>query len=124
METTYLYTPPSVDDILTKFICIRFAWQFLLRSREVTMSIERGESVMMDEDRSTVNGHKYCSILGTKYPKSELVYIFQIILVYVIVISCIANLSLKKDANTELWITLLGSSLGYILPSPKIKKSR
>lgn len=80
-----------------------------------------------DERNSTTSSsrsEKMCSIMGSKFPKSEIVYLLQAILVYLVAISCIANLSLNKDSNTELWLSLLCSSLGYLLPAPKIRKSR
>ena len=59
-------------------------------------------------------------ILGRKVAKSETVFFSQIIIVYVVVITCIVNLSLDRG-NSNLWTALLSSSLGYLLPNPKIK---
>lgn len=51
------------------------------------------------------------------------VYFFQVFLIYIIVITCIVNLSLGKDEQ-KIWIVLLSSSLGYLLPNPSIKPLR
>ena len=59
-------------------------------------------------------------ILGRKVAKSETVFFSQIIIVYIVVIICIVNLSLDRG-NSNLWTALLSSSLGYLLPNPKIK---
>jgi hypothetical protein len=60
-------------------------------------------------------------ILGRKVAKSETVFFSQIIIIYIVVITCIVNLSLERG-NSNLWTALLSSSLGYLLPNPKIKK--
>ena len=61
------------------------------------------------------------TLLGKKVAKSETVFFSQIIIIYIVVITCIVNLSLDKG-NSNLWTALLSSSLGYLLPNPKIKK--
>ena len=60
------------------------------------------------------------NVLGRRLPKSEIVYFSQVLLVYIVVITCIVNLSLGKDEG-KLWTALLSSCLGYLLPSPSIK---
>ena len=53
--------------------------------------------------------------------KEKLEYICQIALIFVIIIASILNLSLGSGSN-ELWISLLSSCVGYILPNPKFKR--
>lgn len=55
-------------------------------------------------------------------PSKEIVYFTQIGLVYIVVITSIINLSLNIEPS-DLWITLLSSCLGYVLPSPNIQNS-
>jgi hypothetical protein len=57
---------------------------------------------------------------GRRLPKSEIVFFFQVILIYIIVITAIVNLTLNQDEG-KIWIALLSSCLGYLLPSPSIK---
>lgn len=59
------------------------------------------------------------NILGQRMPESEVVFISQVILVYTVIITCIVNLSLQKG-DSSLWICLMSSCLGYLLPNPKI----
>ena len=66
------------------------------------------------DDRSWV-------FFGEKLPRSEIVYFTQIFLLFLIIVTAITNLSLTSGQE-ELWITLLCTSVGYILPSPDIKK--
>ncbi len=61
--------------------------------------------------------------MGKELPKSEIVYFTQVILLYGIIITSIVNLSLRTGLD-ELWTTLLCSSIGYLLPSPDIRKSK
>jgi hypothetical protein len=57
---------------------------------------------------------------GKILPKSEIVFFTQIIIIYIVIIVSIVNLTLDHTAD-KLWIALLSSSIGYILPNPKIK---
>ena len=60
-------------------------------------------------------------IFGKRVRKPEVVFICQVIILYIVIITCIINLSLK-NGTSELWVSLLSYSLGCLLPSPKIKK--
>ena len=60
-------------------------------------------------------------LLGTRVPKTEIVYFCQMIIVYIIIIASIVNLSIR-NGSSELWISLLSSCIGYALPNPKLKK--
>ena len=44
----------------------------------------------------------------------------QIIVVYMIIITSLVQISLRSP-DKELWLILLSSSIGYILPSPALK---
>ncbi len=46
-------------------------------------------------------------------------FYFQIFIITVIIFTCIVNLSLKTG-NMNLWIALMSSCIGYVLPNPKI----
>ena len=58
---------------------------------------------------------------GSRVPKTEIVYFSQMTILYIIVITSIVNLSIQ-NGSSELWISLLSSCIGYILPNPKLKK--
>ena len=45
----------------------------------------------------------------------------QVVIIYIVVVTCIVNLSIA-NGNSNLWTALLSSSLGYLLPNPKLKK--
>ena len=77
------------------------------------------ETQMESPENSSMTGS--FKVLGKKVRKPEIVFIFQVIILYIVIITCIINLSLN-NGTSELWVSLLSYSLGCILPSPKIKK--
>jgi hypothetical protein len=54
---------------------------------------------------------------GREMPKMEVVFFFQIFIIFIVVMTCVINLSIN-NGNSNLWTALLSSCLGYILPSP------
>lgn len=70
-------------------------------------------------DRSVKTWH----IFGARIPRSEVVFLSQVVVMYGVIVSCICNLSLHNE-NTELWVALLSSCLGYLLPTPQITDGR
>lgn len=58
---------------------------------------------------------------GRKTPRAEVVYLCQVFILYTVIVVSIYNLTVQSDKPT-LWTALLSSSLGYLLPSPTIKK--
>ena len=62
-------------------------------------------------------------ILGVKVPKNEVVFFSQVIILYIVIITCIVNLSINTQHN-EVWIGLLSSSIGFLLPNPSIKRNK
>ena len=58
-----------------------------------------------------------------KYQKSHWVFACQIFLIYIVIITCIANLSIG-NGESNLWTALLSACLGYILPAPSIKTKK
>ena len=57
---------------------------------------------------------------GSRCPRQEIVFFAQALLVYMVVIASIVNLSCT-DVNMSLWVALLSSSIGIMLPSPSVK---
>ena len=72
---------------------------------------------------SSTGGHSHWWIFGQKFPKNEVVFFVQIIIVYVVILTSLVNLTLRRGDNSDqkLWIALLSSSLGYLLPNPSIR---
>ena len=72
----------------------------------------------IDGDHSTRSNWK---VFGNKIPKEEFTFFAQVVLIYIVCITCIINLSIG-NGNSNLWTSLLSGSLGYILPPPKLRK--
>lgn len=55
--------------------------------------------------------------------QKQVIYYCQVIAIYIIVIACLVNLSVGSN-NDTVWASMLSASIGYLLPSPKFKKSK
>lgn len=77
-------------------------------------------------ESGTVNANTFTytwSFLGKNTPRPEIAFLAQVILIYIVVIGAIINLSLH-NGDSRVWISLLCSALGYMLPSPSVHKIR
>jgi hypothetical protein len=73
-------------------------------------------------EHSDTNSDRPWYFWGKSVPKSEIVFGTQVFLIYIIVVTSIVNLSLNgSEGDSKIWIILLSSCLGYILPNPKLK---
>ena len=61
---------------------------------------------------------------GSDYPRREIVFLTQVLAVYAVVIASIYNLTVDGGGDRELWIALLSSALGYMLPCPALDASK
>lgn len=43
------------------------------------------------------------------------------LIIFTAVAAAIYNITFRKGEDTNMWISLLSSSIGYILPNPRIK---
>ena len=75
---------------------------------------------MMERESSTQK--RSIAIDGKQDTEPEIVYFCHMIVVYVIIVTSISNL-LLPNGKSELWITLLSSTIDYALPSPSLKTS-
>ena len=74
------------------------------------------------EDDSCKSSIRHWPIFGRKFPKSEVVFFTQVILIYIVVIVSLINISL--GSYDKLWSHLLIGCLGYLLPNPNIKSPK
>ena len=86
----------------------------------ISQSHKKDESSVQLNMDSTSNNSEW-QALGHKFQRSAAVFAAQTLILYVVIITSLVNLTLGNEPQT-LWITVLSSSLGYILPCPKIKK--
>ena len=62
-------------------------------------------------------------LCGRRFPKSEVVFFCQVIVIYIVIGISLVNLTVGTDSQ-QLWSILLTSAIGYILPSPTIKQRK
>lgn len=75
------------------------------------------------ESRGTQRSNHLWNVLGKKLPESEVVFFSQVVLVYIVILTCMINLS-RGAGDSNLWTCLMSSCLGYLLPNPKIDRNR
>ena len=62
-------------------------------------------------------------VFGRRVPRSEIVFVCQIILIYAVVGVSLFNLT-RGHGTDNLWVALLSRSLGYVLSNPSIEPRR
>ena len=62
-------------------------------------------------------------LFGKFVPRNEIVFICQVVILYIVILTCIVNLSIG-NGDSNLWTALLSSSLGLMLPAPSFSKSK
>ena len=63
-------------------------------------------------------------MLNKKHFKSEyILFAVQVTVIFIVICTCIVNLTVG-NGNKTLWTVILSSSLGYILPNPRIEADR
>lgn len=77
---------------------------------------ERMDSYNVALRTNSDNDNNWCG-----RPKEVTVYLCQVILLYIVIITCIINLSVD-NGKSNLWTALLSSCLGYMLPNPSLRK--
>jgi len=51
---------------------------------------------------------------------SALVYLSQIVIIYIVIIGCLVSLALKTGPQ-DVYISLMSTALGLVLPNPQMK---
>lgn len=63
-----------------------------------------------------------CTMCTHRIAKNRVTFLAQIVAIYGIIIVASVNLSVVPDGpNKELWVALLASALGCVLPAPGLK---
>ena len=74
---------------------------------------------MESDQRSNETGTSKWEWFGYKFPRREVVYFSQIIILYMVILACLFNLSFG-NGDSNLWTALLSSAIGILLPNPRI----
>ena len=89
--------------------------------------VTRRRLTMADDEEGEKGGNenkrksKILQLFGRRVPQKDIVFFVQVLLVFVVVTWSLVNLTLEIG-SPKLWIALLGSSLGYMLPNPSIDR--
>ena len=59
-----------------------------------------------------------CIMPCASLPRSETRYFTQIFILYVVIFTCLGNLTVGRGELNSLWISMLSSCIGLLLPSP------
>ena len=82
------------------------------------------DNIMLDLQTGRDDHHSSASskwhFCGHVFPRSEIVFFIQVTIVFIVAIVSIVNITMQHP-DSQLWIALLSSSVGYILPSPNLK---
>ena len=92
------------------------------RRREETDLIEEGTEPVQQRKHEPRPTTRLWDMFGRRVPRSEIVFFCQTFIIYIVVVTSLINLTLQ-NGPINLWIALLGSGLGYLLPHPSIDKS-
>jgi hypothetical protein len=70
--------------------------------------------------------NEWCFKCERRSAKNKVTYVAQLMAMFGVILLSAIHLSLRKGENDSLWVALLSSALGYILPNPMLRyrKSR
>jgi hypothetical protein len=74
---------------------------------------------MSQSDTASVEVVENTTLCKNREPKNRLTYMSQIFAIYFVLVVSIIQLCLQSE--DRIWLILLSSTLGYILPTPGLK---
>jgi len=77
--------------------------------------------ILEHSNMSRLSDREQWNMFGHSLPKQEVVYFSQIIVLYIVIIIALINITLQNE-QSNLWLSLLSGSIGYLLPNPSLKK--
>lgn len=86
---------------------------------DIIFNPEQVDTNPQDDIASSHRGNKWWWVCGNEIPRDEIVFFSQVIISYIVITTCIINLSLK-NGDSNLWTALLSCTLGYLLPAPSL----
>lgn len=87
-----------------------------------SLDLPQSSNLSSDSTSKGTSGGQWI-LCGDTLPKDQIVFFIQVIPIYIVICCSIANLMLGRG-DDHIWLVLLSSSLGYLLPNPKISKYR
>ena len=91
-----------------------------MTSRVVKDEIDGGVTNLVFDEGNKETTWRCCS--NTVVPRSEVIFFVQVGIIVLMISPCFAMLFLISESSEEksIWIALLLSLVGYILPNPKL----
>lgn len=77
----------------------------------------------MADDAASTSSPQW-TIGSRRVPRGEIVFFSQSLIIFTVIVACIYNLSRVDRKDENVWTTLLGSCLGYMLPNPSLKSKK
>ncbi len=74
----------------------------------------------LSQENSSNSHTDELSLFGRTEPHSRLAFVSQTVILLIVIIASIVNISLGVG-DEKIWITLLSTSLGVVLPNPSVK---
>ena len=90
---------------------------------EKVIEQEDEEEEEEEENENLTHKNSQWYLFGQTLPKNEVIFICQVVILYIVILTCIVNLSLK-NGDSNLWTALLSSSLGIMLPQPTLSRKK
>ena len=72
-------------------------------------------------DMNSTRSYSQWEIFGRIIPKNEVIFICQVVILYIVILTCIVNLSLG-NGDSNLWTALFSLSMGIMLLAPTLSK--
>jgi len=87
---------------------------------DVAIDTQQAHPQHRDDESINHRTTKWWWVCGSEVPRDEIVFFAQVIISYIVIITCIINLSLNNGDST-LFTTLLSLSLGLNMPNPRLQ---
>ena len=91
---------------------------------DIEMSSQINHASVVARDNSLNDGSQQWLMCGRPFPRSEVKFFSQVIILYIVIITCLVNLSIANAELKSVWISLMSYAMGCILPSPSISKPK
>ena len=78
------------------------------------------QDFVYDSNESEISSWKFCNNINL--PRSEVVFFVQMFVIFSLMTLCVIKLAFSSSTceETSVWISILSSLVGYILPNPRL----
>ena len=78
------------------------------------------QETLFEKQSSEKSTRKFCNQITL--PRSEVVFFVEMFVILMLIVLCIVKLTVPKPTceETSVWISILSSLVGFILPNPRL----